>query len=256
MTDQRHLEESTGREFEARVERVVDDGPTSRVVLDRTLFYPEGGGQPADHGTLTGEETWTVSDVQKTDEIYHTVEGDGPSVGERVVGEIDWERRHAHMRYHTAQHLLSAILFAEYDALTTGNQLHDDHARLDCGYDRFTREDLDDIEARMNELVEDALDVRWYTLGRERAERELDPERTRLDLLPESITEVRIVEIGEAQPDSDGRGKPGDPRPVYDRVACAGTHVENTAEVGRVEVTGRETRGADEERIEFVLEDE
>lgn len=255
MTDQRYLEESTVREFEARVERVIDDGSTSRVVLDRTLFYPEGGGQPADHGTLTGEGTWTVRDVRKTDEIYHTVEGDGPAVGERVVGEIDWERRRSHMRYHTAQHLLSAVLLAEYGALTTGNQLHDDHARLDCGYDRFTREDLDDIEARMNELVEDALDVRWYTLGRERAERELDPERTRLDLLPESITEVRIVEIG-APPVENGRGKPGDPRMVYDRVACAGTHVENTAEIGRVEVTGRETRGAGEERIEFVLEDE
>ncbi|MCL7418524.1 MAG: alanyl-tRNA editing protein, partial [Halalkalicoccus sp.] len=131
MTDQRYLKESTRREFEARIERVVDDGSTSRVVLDRTLFYPEGGGQPADHGTLTGERTWTVRDVQKTDEIYHTVEGDGPALGERVVGEIDWERRHAHMRYHTAQHLLSALLLDEYDAPTTGNQLYDDHARLD-----------------------------------------------------------------------------------------------------------------------------
>lgn len=259
MTDPLYLDDSTGRTFEARIERVIDDGETSRVVLDATRFYPEGGGQPADHGTLTGEGTWPVRDVQKTDEIYHTVEtpgDDGPNAGERVVGEIDWERRHAHMRYHTAQHLLSALLLAEYDAPTTGNQLYDDHARLDCGYDRFGREDLDDIEVRMNELVGNSLDVRWYTLDRERAERELDPERTRLHLLPDSITEVRIVEIGEAQPDPEVSETPGDPRTVYDRVACAGTHVGNTEEIGRVDVTGRETGGPDEERIEFVLEDE
>lgn len=243
MTDQRYLDDSTVREFEARVERVIDDGETARVVLDVTHFYPEGGGQPADRGTLTGTTTWPVSDVQKTDEIYHTVEGESPTAGETVVGTLDWERRHAHMRYHTAQHLLSAVLIEEYDAPTTGNQLYADRARLDCGYDRFSRADLDEIEARMNELIQEGFDVRWYTLDRERAEAQLDPERTRLELLPDSIREVRIVEIG----DSDT---------PFDRVACAGTHVSNTDEIGRVEVTGRETRGTDEERIAFVLEDE
>ncbi|MFC6906061.1 alanyl-tRNA editing protein [Halalkalicoccus tibetensis] len=245
MTEQRYLEDSTVREFDARVERVIDDGETSRVVLDATHFYPEGGGQPADHGALSGSETWPVPDVQKTDEVYHVVEsGDaGPTAGEMVRGELDWERRRAHMRYHTAQHLLSALLLEGYDAPTTGNQLHADRARLDCAYERFSDEQLTDIEDRMNELVEAGLGVRWYTLERERAERELDPQRTRLELLPDSITEVRIVEIGD----------PDDP---FDRVACAGTHVEDTKEIGRVEVTGRETRGADGERIAFVLEDE
>lgn len=245
MTEQRYLEDSTVREFEARVERVIDDGETSRVVLDATHFYPEGGGQPADHGTLSNGESWPVVVVEKADEIYHVVEtgGEGPTAGETVRGELDWKRRRAHMRHHTAQHLLSALLLEEYDALTTGNQLYADRARLDCAYERFSRSELDDVEVRMNELVEAGLDVRWFTLDRERAERELDPQRTRLELLPDSITEVRIVEIGD----------PDDP---FDRVACAGTHVENTEEIGRVEVTGRETRGSDEERIAFVLEDE
>lgn len=255
MVEALYLEDSTAREFDARVERVIDDGDTSRVVLNRTHFYPEGGGQPADHGTLSGAHTWPVLDVQKTDEIYHTVEGEGPSDGERVIGVLDWERRHAHMRYHTAQHLLSALLLAEYDAPTTGNQLHADRARLDCAYDRFTREDLDDIEARMNELVRADLDVRWYTLDRERAEAELDSERTRLDLLPGSITEIRIVEIGDGIA-SNPDGEPADPKTVYDRVACAGTHVEHTGAIGHIEVTGRETRGKGEERVAFVLEDE
>jgi misacylated tRNA(Ala) deacylase len=239
MTKPLYLDDSTVPEFEARVERVVDDGETSRVVLDRTQFYPEGGGQPADFGTIAGNETWPVVDVQKTDEIYHTVEGDGPTVGERVVGELDWERRYAHMCYHTAQHLLSAILLEEYNAPTTGNQLYADHAHLDCGYDRFSTDELEGIESRMNELVEEAWDVQWYTLSCERAEAQLDPERTRLDLLPDSIQEIRIVEVDE-----------------FDQVACAGTHVSNTEEIGRVVVTGRETKGAEEERVEFALEDE
>ncbi len=256
MTDQRYLEDSTVREFDARVERVIDDGATSRVVLNATHFYPEGGGQPADRGTLAGTEAWPVVDVQRTDEVYHTVEGDGPTAGERVTGTLDWDRRHAHMRHHTAQHLLSALLLEEYDAPTTGNQLYADRARLDCAYDRFSREELNDIEARMNDLVEEAREVQWYTLDRERAEATLDPQRTRLELLPDSITEVRLVEIGEPRRDANGSGDHGDSRTVYDRVACAGTHVSNTEEIGRVEVTGRETRGADEERIRFVLGDE
>lgn len=243
MTEPLYLDDSTVREFEARVERVIDDGETSRVVLDSTQFYPEGGGQPADFGTISNAETVPVVDVQKTDEIYHTVEGDGPTAGETVIGELDWERRYAHMRYHTAQHLLSAILLTEYDAQTTGNQLYADHAHLDCAYGRFSTEELEEIESRMNELVEETREVKWYTLSRERAEEQLDPERTRLDLLPDSITEIRIVEI-------NGSDAP------FDRVACAGTHVSNTEEIGRVAVTGRETKGAEEERIEFVLEDE
>lgn len=255
MTDPLYLDDSTTREFDARVERVIDDGETSRIILDRTHFYPEGGGQPADRGTLSGAETWPVLGVEKTDEIYHTVEGDGPAEGGRVTGVLDWERRHAHMCYHTAQHLLSALLLSEYDAPTTGNQLYADRARLDCGYDRFTSQDLTDVETRMNELVRADLDVRCYTLDRERAEAELDPERTRLDLLPESITEIRIVEIGEGVA-SNPDGEPADPEGVYDRVACAGTHVERTGAIGRVEVTGRETRGKGEERLAFVLEDE
>lgn len=239
MTEPLYLDNSTVREFEARIERVIDDGKTSRITLDRTHFYPEGGGQPADRGIISGTETWAVRDVRKSDKIYHTVEGDGPSAGETVRGELDWERRYNHMRYHTAQHLLSAILLAEFDALTTGNQLYVDHAHLDCAYERFSDGELSAIEDRMNELVLEQLDVQWHTLDREQAEANLDPQRTRLDLLPDSITEVRIVEIDD-----------------FDRVACAGTHVSNTEEIGRISVTGRETKGANEERIEFVIEDE
>ena len=239
MTEPLYLENSSQRRFEATVERVVGD----RVVLDRTHFYPEGGGQPADTGVLRADgDRFRVTDVQKRDTVYHHLTGDvdPPAPGTTVAAELDAERRRAHSRYHTAQHLLSALLLEAYDAATTGNQLYADRARLDCAYDRFTDDDLERIERRLNDLIEDDLPVRWHTVDREVAEARLDPERTRLDLLPDSITEVRIVEIGDAD------------EPL-DRTACAGTHVESTAEIGSLEVTGRETRGPSEERLRFRL---
>lgn len=246
MAESAYLDAPYERRFEASVERVLDD----RLVLSRTLFYPTGGGQPNDTGTIaTDDRTYRVVDVDRRDRIYHTVEPEDPdavesgsprlpSEGTTVTGVLDWDRRYAHMRYHTAQHLLSAVLLKEYDAETTGNQLYADRARIDCAYDRFETTDLKHIETRLNELVDAAMPVRWRTMDRSHAESELDPERTRLDLLPDSITEVRIVEIDD-----------------YDRTACAGTHVEKTNEVGTVRITGRETRGSDAERIRFELGD-
>lgn len=242
MQEAAYLDAAYDRRFDGTVDRAIND----RIVLTRTLFYPTGGGQPHDTGTIVaGDRTFRVVDVTRRDRIYHTLEpveagstSDGSllDVGTPVTGQLDWERRYAHMRYHTAQHLLSAILLDEYDAPTTGNQLYADRARIDCAYDRFTAGDIADIEARMNDLVTAALPVRCRTLPRDEAEAELDPDRTRLDLLPDHVTDVRIVEIGD-----------------LDRTACAGTHVESTEEVGTVSVTGRETRGADEERLRFEI---
>lgn len=239
MTEQLYLDDSTVRSFEATVERSLDD----RVVLDRTHFYPTGGGQPNDTGTLTADgDAVSVSDVSKKDTIYHTIDGDTPVEGTTVRAELDWDRRYAHMRYHTAQHLLSSVLLSEFDARTVGNQLYADRARLDCEYDRFSETDLADLEAELNALVEDGLGVRHYTMAREEAESELDTQRTRIDLLPDSIRELRIVEIGD----------PDDP---FDRTACAGTHVTDTTALGEVSVTGRTTQGSDTERVEFELAD-
>lgn len=233
MTEERYLVDTADRRFDATVERVHGD----RVVLDTTLFYPEGGGQPNDEGALAfdGKKS-AVVDVQKSDTIYHTLDGPVPEPGQTVTGTIDWDRRYAHMRYHTAQHLLSAVLLEDFDARTTGNQLYTDRARIDCAYDRFTDAELGAIEDRVNELIEDNRPVTWTTMERERAETELDPDRTRLDLLPDSITSVRIVTV-------EG----------IDRTACAGTHVSNTGDIGRFSITGRETKGSNEERVRFEL---
>jgi len=256
VTEQAYLDDATVRTFTAQVTRRLDD----RLVLDRTHFYPEGGGQPADHGCLRvadGEAAFRVVDVQKRDTIYHHLEpedsADLPTEGATVECELNWERRHAHMRYHTAQHLLSALLLDEFDAPTTGNQLYADRARIDCEYDRFTDEDREHVASRMNELIDDALPVRWYEMDREAAERELDTDRTRIDLLPDSIRELRIVEVGGDGPagatDSDRAAAA-----PYDRTACAGTHVTSTGDLGTATVTGRETKGSGEERLSFRLE--
>ncbi|PHQ37854.1 alanyl-tRNA editing protein [Halorubrum persicum] len=270
MTEELYLADDTVTTFRATVERVLSD-PT-RVVLDRTQFYPTGGGQPHDTGTLRvadgdaggdgdadgdpADRRWRVVDVQKRDTIYHTLEpaagaGDAvdlPDPGTPVVGEIDAARRRVHSRYHTAQHLLSALLLNEFVAQTTGNQLYDDHAHLDAAYERFDDGDLARIEARLNELVADERPVTSYTMDREAAEATLDTDRTRIDLLPDSIAELRIVEVGAPAEAADGDGAA-----PYDRTACAGTHVGNTREIGEIVVTGRETKGSDEERVRFAL---
>ncbi|MFC7186929.1 alanyl-tRNA editing protein [Halorubrum yunnanense] len=260
MTEELYLADDTVTAFEATVERALDD----RVVLDRTQFYPTGGGQPHDTGTLRVADEgcdarWRVVDVRKKDTVYHTLEpgdegeADAPSPpepGTAVVGEIDAVRRGAHSKYHTAQHLLSALLLNQFDAPTTGNQLYDDRAHLDAAYDRFDDADLDRIEARLNELVAEERPVTSYLMDRAEAEATLDPERTRIGLLPDSIEELRIVEVGAAGAAEAGPEIDADP---YDRTACAGTHVGNTAEIGEVVVTGRETKGGDEERVQFAL---
>lgn len=236
MTDARYLADSTVREFEATVECVDGDA----VVLDRTHFYPTGGGQPHDTGVLWFGDDETletrVVDVTGRDEIRHELEGPIPGVGESVTGVLDWDRRWGHMRHHTAQHLLSAVLLDRYDAETTGNQVYADRARIDVAYPRFDTADLEAIEAAVQAHVDAAIPVETYTLDRETAEAELDPERTRLDLLPSSVTQVRVVAIGDV-----------------DRTACAGTHVTNTRDVGEFIVTGRETKGPEEERVRFEL---
>ena len=258
MTEELYLTDDTVRRFDATVERALDD----RITLDRTQFYPTGGGQPHDTGVLRvaddPDRRWRVVDVEKSETVSHTlapIDGDAPpslpSPGTDVVGEIDWDRRHAHARYHTAQHLLSALLLREFDARTTGNQLYADHAHLDAEYGRFEADDLARIEDRLNELVGDDRPVERYTMDRTAAEATLDADRTRIDLLPDSITELRIVEIGGPDDGSGGGTEDG----PYDRTACAGTHVGSTGEVGEVVVTGRETKGRDEERIRFVLAD-
>ncbi len=224
------------KSFDARVQKILDDW----VVLDRSAFYSEGGGQPADQGTLSwdGGEA-KVKHVSRKGIMKHVLEGGLPPAGAVVHGEIDWRLRFDHMRYHTSQHLLSGVLWELKRAGTAGNQIRDDHARVDFEVDSLTPEDLGEIEARANALVKDDLPIRIFDADRDAFEATLG-ERPVLKLVPQSVRRLRVVQIGE-----------GDA--MADVCPCAGTHVGSTRELGNLEIVSKESKGAGKMRLEYVL---
>lgn len=228
MTELIYFEDCYVREFDAEVVGVED----SQVVLDRTAFYPVGGGQPSDTGKIGGVGVEKAE--KKGEEVYHILAGNPPEEGEKVHCTIDWERRYSHMKYHTAQHILSAIVLEDYGGKTTGNQVYADRARID--FDTSISDKIEEVEEKVNSIIGEGRKIEIYTMAREEAVEKLDPERTRIDLLPESIEELRIVEI-------EG----------LDKTACAGTHVNNTNELGDFEITETKSKGKGRKRVEFVL---
>lgn len=210
------------------------------ICLEETLFYKEGGGQPADHGKISwnGSEAEVV-DVQKEHgEIRHYLEGDFPEPGQGVHGEIDWERRYKHMRMHTAQHVLSWIALNEYDATTAGNQIHEEQSRIDFKPVEFDEDDVEKIEKEANALIQKGLKVRKKEMARELVEEQMTEGRTNLDLIPDSVDPLRVVVIGED-----------------DICPCGGTHVDSIDEIGRINIVNRKSKGANVERLEFELEE-
>ncbi len=239
MTDFLYLpDRNYDKKFDSEVSKVKEgDG---YIVLEETLFYPEGGGQPADHGVISwdGNET-EVTDVQKKHgEAHHFIEGDDfPEEGQEVRGEIDWERRYKHMRMHTAQHVLSLVVLDEYGATTAGNQIHEDYSRIDFKPVEFDEGDIEKIQNAANALIAENLSVEKKMMDREQLEEEMDAGRANMDLIPDHIDPLRAVIIGED-----------------DVCPCGGTHVDNLEEIGEIEITEQTKKGADTERLEFELE--
>jgi len=236
------------RSFDARVQKTLDDW----ALLDRTAFYAEGGGQPSDVGLLTwdGGEA-RVKHVSKKGAVKHVLEGDLPPVGAVVHGEVDWALRYAHMRMHTSQHLLSGVVWKLRKGRTAGNQIHADRSRVDFEPVKLTQDDLRDVENEVNRILAADVPIRIYEEDRAELERRLalDPtgDRSLLHLVPQSVRRLRVVEIAD----------PGNAVPEYrgsiDFCPCAGTHVARTGEIGRMEILGRETKGANRERVEYLL---
>jgi misacylated tRNA(Ala) deacylase len=198
------------------------------ILLEKTAFYPEGGGQPYDTGIIYGNEEYSVIRVFKEgDMVYHELDRNF-SDEENVRGRINWDRRYSHMRHHTAIHVLSGILFKDYGARITGSQIYEDRARMDINYD-LGREMLPEIEAKANEIVKKGLEVTWYYIDRK--DFRDDMVRIREDLLPEG-DKLRIVEI---------KG--------FDMQADGGTHVKNTSEIGNIKITKYENKGKMNKRI-------
>lgn len=237
MTELLHLSDSYLREFEAAVTGVVEDG----VVLDRTAFYPHGGGQPSDVGVLRDQQghEYVVSKVQKVKgQVVHRLEEEPPAIGTRVQGSVDWDRRYKLMRTHTALHILCGVIWRDYGASVTGGNMEPLKARMDFELESMSAEFSAEVEAKINEEVAAARPVRTKILPREEAFQIPDLIRTKINLLPESIREVRVVEIEGLDLQADG-----------------GTHVSNTNEVGHIRVTGHESKGRINKRLRIELEE-
>jgi misacylated tRNA(Ala) deacylase len=232
------------RRVEARVIQ-VDAGETTLVVLDRTPFYPGGGGQPADRGVLlraADGRTWTVRAARKVGgEIAHELEPapDGPPVvGDRLQVDVGWARRLALMRTHTALHALCGVVWRDFGALVTGGNMEPGSGRMDFEFERMSGDLVDTIEATVNVELAVERDVRVAVLPRAEAFAIPDLIRTKINLLPEGIAEIRTIEIVGLDLQADG-----------------GTHVANTREVGGIRVTGYESKGRINKRIRIELTD-
>ena len=221
------------RETDATVVEVDTDA--NAVLLDRTVFYPGGGGQPADAGELIGDSggTWRVIGAKKRgDDIWHTVEGELPPVGTRVVATIDWDRRHQLMRTHSALHVLCGVVWRDFQASVTGGNMEPLSGRMDFEFETMSGDFVSEIEKRVTEEIDADREIRVAIRPREEAFAIPDLIRTKINLLPEGITEVRTIEIVGLDLQADG-----------------GTHVAHTGEIGRVNVTGYESKGRINKRI-------
>ena len=227
--------DSYTREFDAEVTAV--DEEAGGVHLDRTAFYPGGGGQPSDTGRLRfdGGEV-AVTGVKRGN--LHVVDGSLPEVGATVRGEIDWDRRYRLMRTHTALHILCGVVWRDYGAQVTGGNMEPASGRMDFEFERLDRDLIAEIEEKVNAEVEAARDVRVKILPREEAFQIPDLIRTKINLLPEGITEVRTVEIVGLDLQADG-----------------GTHVANTREVGTIRLGKFKNKGGINKRIYLELGD-
>jgi len=240
MTELLYQSDSYLQTFTATI--TASDEANHGLVLDRTAFYPGGGGQPADFGSLTaGERAFPVQRAQWIEgRLVHLLEGDAPlpAPGSPVQGQIDWDYRYKLMRTHTAMHILCGVIFRDYGASVTGGNMEPLQGRMDFEFESMQRELVDEINRSINLEVAKARPVSWRQLPREEAFQIPDLIRTKINLLPEGIAQVRVVEIEGLDLQADG-----------------GTHVRNTAEVGAIRVVDYKSKGKINKRIYVELDE-
>lgn len=235
MTELLYQTDSYLKEFDAEVTAM--DAESRAIVLNQSAFYPGGGGQPNDIGQiiLTGGQVYPVVKVKKQGaDVLHFLGGDSPlpGVGVQVRGQINWDHRYQLMRTHSALHVLCGTVFRDYGALVTGGNMEPGKGRMDFEFERLQGKLVGEIEAAVNKEVEAGHDIRIKILPREEAFQIPDLIRTKINLLPEGITEVRTVEIVGLDLQADG-----------------GTHVKNTSEIGKIKVVDYKSKGAINKRI-------
>jgi misacylated tRNA(Ala) deacylase len=237
MTKDLYQTDSYVKEFDGVVTAVEGQS----VALDRTAFYPGGGGQPNDVGMLTweGGSAQVVKVKRRGADLWHTLEGKVPPQETEVRGLLDWERRYRLMRTHTALHVLCGVVWRDYGASVTGGNMEPLKGRMDFEFETMHKELVVEIEANVNAEIGQSHPVRIAILPREEAFQIPDLIRTKINLLPPQIKEVRTVELVGLDLQADG-----------------GTHVANTVEVGRVRVVNYKSKGAINKRIYIELEEE
>jgi misacylated tRNA(Ala) deacylase len=204
------------------------------VALDRTAFYATGGGQPHDTGVLGG---LVVTDVRKeADHVWHTVEGAVPAVGTSVLGEIAWERRHQLMRTHTALHILCGVIWNEWRVPVTGGNMEPLSARMDFEFDPLPEGFVGRVESLVNDAIEHDYPIAVSFLPRSTAVQDADLIRTKVSLIPETVDEIRVVDIVGLDKQADG-----------------GTHVRSTKEVGTFRVVKTESKGKGNKRLRIEI---
>lgn len=238
MTELLHMSDNYLREFDATV---IGSGD-GYVVLDKTAFYPEGGGQTSDHGELSNNKrTITVKEVRKIEgEIRHLLDGQSFVIGDRVHGILDWARRYECMRFHTCQHVLSRYLQLNYNVETKGNNIKPGESRADyTPLESFDEEMKRKVETGVNTILRQNLPIEIRNMPRAEAIsflEEMEYQTRYLEMVPKSVEEFRVLLIGD-----------------YDAASCAGTHVANTSEVGGIMIGKSKNVGAGVRRIYFKL---
>lgn len=226
--------------FECSATVVAIEG--DEIALDATVFYPGGGGQLPDHGAISWENYQQVGNVialnKRNDVVWHTLDCAAPAIGTSVTCKIDWDFRYRMMRTHTALHILCGTIWRELNVQVTGGQMYPDRARMDFAMEDLNKERLALIEEKINEAVQADYPIHIYTLPREKAFAIPDLIRTRINLLPPEIQEIRIVEIVGLDLQADG-----------------GTHVHHTKEVGGIHIIKAENKGRINKRLEIKLTD-
>ncbi|MGH3650499.1 MAG: alanyl-tRNA editing protein [Acidimicrobiia bacterium] len=223
---------------EGRVLEVSEGG----LFLDRTVFYARGGGQPGDVGTIVwnGGSVAVVDTIRKDGKPFHVVADNSvlPDPGTPVEGAIDWDRRYVTMRTHTALHALSGVVYRDFGAKVTGGNMTPGEARMDFELDSISVEFGNEVERKLNEELVKGYPTEIIVMAREIALQDPDLIRTKVNLIPEFVTEIRVVDI---------KG--------LDRQADGGTHVNSTLEVGRVEVVKTESKGKANKRMRIRVTD-
>lgn len=237
MTKLLYLEDSYIKEFKAEVIEISEKN--NSLVLDRTAFYPGGGGQPCDLGKIKFQnESSKIIKVKKIDgRIRHFSKDKLPAVGTEVLGQIDWARRYKFMRTHTALHALSAVVWRDYHVQVTGGSFKALTGRLDFEFEKLNSDMVVEIENKVNYETNKGLGVSWKVLPRAEAEKIPDLIRTKVNLLPPNLTEIRIVKIDGLDLQADG-----------------GTHVKNTAEIGKIKIIDYKSKGRFNKRLKIKIE--